>query len=70
MGYLKEFREKLTEKLEALDEKSRQEVANFVADAVLESYRNGQKSRAEKSREVSAQPVAKRPEGRWQKRGA
>jgi len=46
MGYIKDLREKLAEKLKKpLDEKTRKEVADFFAQSVLESYRNGQKSR-------------------------
>jgi hypothetical protein len=45
MGYIKDLREKLAEKLKKpLDEKTRKEVADFFAQSVLESYRNGQKS--------------------------
>ncbi len=47
MGYLKEFREDITTRLEALDTKSRDDVrafVNVISNVVLDSYRNGQKS--------------------------
>jgi hypothetical protein len=51
MGYLNELRDDVTKRLEALDAQSREDVQaflNFIANAVLESYRNGQKSCAKK----------------------
>ena len=46
MGYLKAFREHLTEKLALLDSESRKEIINYASNACLESYRNGQKAKA------------------------
>ena len=46
MGYLKEFRADVTERIEALDTQCREDVAtlvNFIVNIVLESYRNGEK---------------------------
>jgi hypothetical protein len=51
MGYLNELRDDVTKRLEALDTQSRDDVQaflNFIANVVLESYRNGQKSCAKK----------------------
>jgi len=46
MGYLKDFRGDVTARLDALDTQCREDVqtfVNFIANAVLESYRNGEK---------------------------
>ena len=46
MGYLKDFRTDVATRLESLDTQCREDVqtfVNFIASAVLESYRNGEK---------------------------
>ena len=46
MGYLKDFRESFAKRLEGLDPEAMKEALNVACDAILESYRNGQKSRS------------------------
>ena len=51
MGYLQELRADITKRIAALDTQCREDVDEFlnvVANTVLESYRNGQKSCAKK----------------------
>ena len=46
MGYLKDFRADITARVEALDTSCREDVqtfVNFITNAVLDSYRNGEK---------------------------
>ena len=46
MGYLKDFRTDVATRLESLDTQCREDVqtlVNFIASAVLESFRNGEK---------------------------
>ena len=62
MGYLKDFRTKLDEKLQGLDKTSRQEISDFVASVVLDSYRNGQKSVREEKRDERPNKAARRPQ--------
>ena len=44
MGYLKDFRESFAKRLDALDPEEMKEALNIACNALLESYRNGQKS--------------------------
>jgi hypothetical protein len=74
MGYLKDFREDVTRRLEALDTQCRadvQEFLNVIANAVLESYRNGEKrgraAAAEAREGQGAGPEKKRA---WKKKSA
>jgi hypothetical protein len=59
MGYLQDFRAQLAEKLQELPEERRKAVLDFVAESVLTSYRNGQKSRSkEKAKEAQQKKSA------------
>lgn len=48
MGYLKEFGEKLAEKLAALPASERDEIVAFVKAEVLASYKNGLRDAAQR----------------------
>ena len=53
MGYLKDFRADVTERLETLDTQCREDVQaflNVISNAVLASYRNGEKHGYEMAR--------------------
>lgn len=45
MGYIKELRTELADKLASLSEEKRNEIINYVADVTLQSYKNGQKAK-------------------------
>jgi hypothetical protein len=82
MGYLKDFRESFAKRLEALDPEEMQETLNVACNALLESYRNGQKSAQPQTREErtdmrnegrgASAPAGKRsrPARAWKKRPA
>lgn len=67
MGYLKDFRDDVTARIEALDTQCRDDVAalvNFIVNAVLSSYRNGQKdARPQKKREGRKDRTPKQARG-------
>jgi hypothetical protein len=70
MGYLKDFRESFAKRLDALDPEEMKEALNIACNALLESYRNGQKSAQPEPRAKQggeAHP-AKRPARAWKKR--
>ncbi len=50
MGYLKDFRESFEKRLESLDPEEMKEALNVACNALLESYRNGQKSAKQEMR--------------------
>jgi hypothetical protein len=74
MGYLKDFRESFAKRLDALDPEEMKEALNVACNALLESYRNGQKSVQEEARKKrderrTGDPSAeKRPRRAWKKR--
>lgn len=73
MGYLKEFRESFAQRLDTLDPEAMKEALNVACNALLESYRNGQKSvQAEKREEKQAEKREARAEAprkqAWKKR--
>lgn len=45
MGYLKDFRESFAKHLDGLTPEAKAEALNVACDALLESYRNGQRAR-------------------------
>ncbi len=65
MGYLKDFRESFAKRLNALDPEEMKEALNIACNALLESYRNGQKSAQEEARASKKEggSSAKRPTG-------
>ena len=67
MGYLKDFRESFGKRLETLDPKEMQEALNVACNALLESYRNGQKSQPKGRKEDQED---KRSPGKWKNRSA
>lgn len=75
MGYLKDFRESFAKRLAVLDNpEALKEALNVACNALLESYRNGQKSVQEEARQKrderrTGDPSAeKRPRRAWKKR--
>ncbi len=52
MGYLKDFRENFAKRIEALDPEEMKEALNFATNALLESYRNGQKAQGAKRKDA------------------
>jgi hypothetical protein len=70
MGYLKDFRESFAQRLNALDPEEMKEALNVACNALLESYRNGQKSAHQESRakEAGDKSAEKRPRRAWKKR--
>ncbi len=71
MGYLKDFRESFAKRLNSLDPEEMKEALNIACNALLESYRNGQKSAQEEARASKKEggSSAKRPNHRaWKKR--
>lgn len=73
MGYIKDLREDITKRLEALDTQCREDVQaflNVIANAVLDSYKNGQKSVQAEKREERKGTEEKRPQRAWKKRPA
>lgn len=65
MGYLKDFRERFGQELARMTPGQIEAVLNTACNAVLESYRNGQKSRVEKKKEGGGEaPKEKRPRAR------
>jgi hypothetical protein len=69
MGYLKDFRESFAQRLNALDPEEMKEALNVACNALLESYRNGQKSAQEAARaSKKGGNDAKRPTRAWKKR--
>lgn len=67
MGYLKDFRESFSKRLESLEPEAMQEALNVACNALLESYRNGQKSAREAKKEARE---SERKSRTWQKRRA
>ena len=60
MGYLNEFRATFSKRLEGLDAEAREQTLNEACNALLASYRNGQKSaRAERREKRGADGSAK-----------
>jgi hypothetical protein len=82
MGYLKDFRESFAKRLDELDPEAMKEALNVACNALLESYRNGQKSAQEQARTVrkdahkeetgAGAPAGRRPthSRTWKKRRA
>lgn len=72
MGYLKDFRESFAKRLNALDPEEMKEALNVACNALLESYRNGQKSAHQelraKEKESGDKSAEKRPRRAWKKR--
>jgi hypothetical protein len=66
MSYLKDFGNKLAEKLSALPEPERAEFITFVKTEVLTSYRNGLRDGAKDhtAAKTDARPVPHDPKGR------
>lgn len=55
MGYLQELRADVTTRLERLDTSCREDVktlVNFISNAVLDSYRNGEKNARQTARKT------------------
>lgn len=70
MGYLQELRADITTRLEALDTSCREDVktlVNFISNAVLDSYRNGEKRARQTARDKKREGKgADAPKGKQQ----